>query len=245
MKEEWILQRAVPFGLWMVSFSLMHPQQIQLYARLHQSHVDHIQIHPIYSYKNRLWFGVPVYALNMQYEVQFGQLNVKGWSLIMKISSNTCIWRNKIFENVEFWTNIFMRIIIPQVLIVIAKYDMVSVPFSIRVWIGLLTWSIKVETEWRQAFLDKHFWVFSMCEHGRLLFQYNLIFVGGLLVLHIFLLVCVSKAEAGLWALEWKSSSASNQQNLRKIKGYRTWRWTYLDIAHQHFPDCHIVQKFD
>ena len=37
-----------------------------------------------------------------------------------------------------------------------------------------------------------------MYEHGRLLFQYNLIFVEGLLVQHIFLLVCVSKAEAGL-----------------------------------------------
>ena len=229
MKEEWILQRAVPFGLWMVSFSLMHPQQIQLYARLHQSHVDHIQIHPIYSYKNRLWFGVPVCALNMQYEVQFGQLNVKRWSRIIKNSSNTCIWRNKIFENVEFWTNIFMRIIIPQVLIVITKNNLGSVNFELGLtgniyaignfvsfWDALdVTWSIKVETKWRQAFLDKHFWGFSMYEHGRLLFQYNLIFVGGLLVQHIFLLVCVSKAEAGLWALEWKSSSASNQQNLR------------------------------
>ena len=37
-----------------------------------------------------------------------------------------------------------------------------------------------------------------MCEHGRWLFQYSLIFVGGLLVQHIFLLVYVSKAEAGL-----------------------------------------------
>ena len=125
-----------------------------------------------------------------------------------------------------------MRIIIPQVLIVITKNNLGSVNFELGLtgniyaignfvsfWDALdVTWSIKVETKWRQAFLDKHFWGFSMYEHGRLLFQYNLIFVGGLLVQHIFLLVCVSKAEAGLWALEWKSSSASNQQNLRKIK---------------------------